>query len=102
MEIFPGFVSTDREAYTRACEVTEHLTAEELLLLYGYFLKHGIGLMQRILMLAKKHLDKTGIDDTFTIVKKHGGPKGLFSFLSFVGTHNLDAKWLVEYLEACI
>ena len=101
-DIFPDFIPANTEAYRRACEVTEHLTDEELLLLYGYFLRNSIGLMHQILMLAKKHLGKTWMDDTVVIVKKHGGLKGFFSLLNLVGLPNLDSKWLVEYLEVCI
>ena len=100
-DIFPDFVTGNGEAYRRACEVTEYLTAEELLVLYGYYLKNDISLMSQILMLAKKHLDKTGMDETLSLVKKHGGPKGFSSLLALVGTPNLTSEWLVKYLEAC-
>ena len=100
-DVFPDF-SASNEGLKRACEVTEYLTAEELLLLYGYFLENDISLKSQILMLAKKYLDKTGMNETLAIVKKYGGPKGFAALLCLVGTPYLDSEWLVEYLEACI
>ena len=102
LEIFPDFATANRKAYKQACEVTEHLTAGELLLLYGYFLKNGVSPMLQILMLAKKHMDKTGMDETLAVVEKVAGPEGFFALSNLVGTRNLDSKWLVKYLEACI
>ena len=99
-DVFPDFIGTNGDAYRRACEVTEHLTAEDLLVLYGYFLRNDISLMSQILMLAKKHLDKTGMDETLALVKKLAGPKGFFSLLNLVGAVNLESKWLTQYFEA--
>ncbi|GAV04002.1 hypothetical protein RvY_14350 [Ramazzottius varieornatus] len=101
-DIFPDFVTTSAEGYRRACEVTEYLTREELLQLYGYFLKSDVSLMSLILMLAKKYLDKTGVDEPLVVVEKYCGAKGVSALLSLVGTPNLDSRLLVKYLEAAI
>ena len=61
---FPENITANGEAHRRACEVTDHLTAEELLVLYGYFHKSDISPMSQNLMLSKKHSDKIGMEET--------------------------------------